>query len=133
MTLHPQRQRFDAHQRVMRPLRVHRHAQITQTHGDRVEGKGHGPQSRVKVQSVISRLWRCQRRKLARGRPVKLAAVHNHTAGDRAIACQVFGGRMHHQCRAVFDGAAQVGRGGGVINDQWQAVLVGHAGDGIKV
>ena len=129
VTLHPQRQGLDPHQRVMRRLRVQRHAEVTQTNGDAVEGEGQRSKGLMELQAVIGGLRRGQGRELVAGRPVKLARVDNHAAGDRTVAGQVFGHRMHHQCRAMFDRAAEVRRGRGVINDQRQANLVGNGRD----
>ena len=55
VTLHPQAQRLDPHQRVMRALRVHRHAQIAQADSDGVERERHPAQGPVEVQPVIGR------------------------------------------------------------------------------
>ena len=40
---------------------------------------------------------------------------------------------MHYQRRAVLDGAAQVGRGRGVVDDQRQPGLFGHGGHGVEI
>ena len=40
---------------------------------------------------------------------------------------------MDDDGRAVFDGAAEVGAGGGVVDDQRDARPIGNAGDGVDV
>ena len=131
--LHPQRQRLDPHQRVMRPLRVHRHPQIAQPDRDGMEGKGHAAQSCMEIQPVIGGFGCGQAGELARGRPVEFARIHHDAAGYRAVAGQVFRRRMHHQCRAMLDGAAQIRGGRGVVDDQRQAHPVGQCGNGIQI
>ena len=110
----------------MRPLRVHRHSQIAQAHGDAMERERHRAKDFMKLQPVIGGFSSGQGRELVGRRPVKFAAVHDAAAGDGAIAGQVFGGRMHHQRRPMFNRAAQIGRGGCVIDDQRNASGIGH-------
>ncbi|MPL71114.1 hypothetical protein SDC9_16885 [bioreactor metagenome] len=130
---HAQAERLDPHQRVMRRLRVHRHAEVAQPDRDRVEGIGHRPERLVERQPVIGRLGGAERGELVRGRPVELAGIDDRAAHHRAVAGEVFRRRMHHQRRAMLDRAAQIGRGEGVVDDQRQAEPVGHLRHRIEI
>ena len=50
-----------------------------------------------------------------------------------AVAAEVLGQRMHDDVGAVLEGAAQVGRGHGVVDDDRHAVLVGDFGELLEV
>ena len=56
--------------------------------------------------------------------PVELAAVHDDAAQRGAVAADELGGGMDDDICAVLDGADQVRRAEGVVNDQRNAVLV---------
>jgi len=65
--------------------------------------------------------------------PGELAAVDNDAAEAVAVAAEVFGQRMDDDVGAVLEGAAQVGRGHGVVDDDRHAVLVGNFGQLFEV
>ena len=88
--LHPHGERLDAHQRIMRRLRVERHTEVAQADGNAVEGERGGAECLVEIQAVIGRFRLRQGRELVRRRPVELAGIDNCAAGDRAIAGHVF-------------------------------------------
>ena len=67
------------------------------------------------------------------GGPIEFAGIHDAAAGDSAVAGQVFGCRMDHQRRAVFNRAAQVRRGRRVVDDQRNAGVVRDCRNRIKV
>ena len=71
MPLHPQAQRLDPEKRVVRGLRVHRHAEIAQADGDGMEGEGQRTEGFVEFQPVIGGFGFGKRGELARGRPVE--------------------------------------------------------------
>ena len=133
MALHAQAEGFDPHQRVMGRLRVHGHAQIAQADGDAVEGEGEGPERLVEFEAVIGGLRGRERGELVGGRPVELARIDDGAACDGAVAGQVFRGRMHHQRGPVFDGAAEVGGGRGVVHDQRQASGIRDRADRVQI
>ena len=130
---HAQRQRLDAHQRVMRRLRVQRHAEVAQPHGDAVEGEGERAEGLVELEPVIGGFGRAERGELVRGRPVEAARIDHHAARHRAVAGEVLGQRMDDQRRAVLDRAAEVWRGRGIVDDQRQARVVGDPRDHVEV
>ena len=82
---------------------------------------------------MIGRFRRAERWEFVGCGPIEIARVHNDTTRDCAIACQVLCHGVHHQCRAVFDWAAEVGRGRGVVDDQGQARIVGDLRDRIEI
>ena len=131
--LHPQGERFDSKKRVVRALGIHRHSQIAKADCDSVERECQRAESLVELQSVVGGFRLGHRRKLVRRGPVESAGIDNRAAGDRSVPCHVFRQGMDHQGRAMLDGAAQVGRRRGVVDDQWNAVLVRYCGKRIKV
>lgn len=65
--------------------------------------------------------------------PGELAGVDDGAADGGAVAAQVLGQRVHDDVGAVLEGAAEIGRGNGVVDDQGDAVVVGDLGDGLDV
>ena len=63
-------------------------------------------------------------RELARCRPVKLAAVHDHAAALYGMAVHVLGSRVDDNIRAPFDWPAQHRRCERVVHDERHVVLV---------
>jgi len=61
--------------------------------------------------------------------PVELAAVDNDSADGGSVAADKLGCGVDDDVGAVLDGADQHGGGGGVIDDQREAVLVGDGGE----
>ena len=60
--------------------------------------------------------------------PVKMSTVHNDAAHLERMTVHVLGGGVDHNVRTVFDGAAQVRRGEGVVHNQRQVIPVGKCG-----
>ena len=58
--------------------------------------------------------------------PRELAAVDDDTAECRAVPTHEFRQRVHHDVGPMFDGPHQDRGGNGVIDDQRNAMLVGH-------
>ncbi len=75
----------------------------------------------------------CDARVLAAGLPVELARFHDDAAQGGAVAAQELRCRVHHDVRAVLDGADQVRRTEGVVNDQRQTVLVSDIRNGVDI
>ena len=65
--------------------------------------------------------------------PGELAAIDDDAADGGAVAAHELGGRVHDDVRAVLDGAAQVGRGHGVVDDQGHAGLVRDLGHRLDI
>ena len=85
-------------------------------------------------QSVVALIGGCQTGEtLCMGRPVKIAAVHNHTAHTNAMAVHVLGGGMGYNVRTEFKGTAVDGGGKGVVDNQGHTVGMGNAGKLLNV
>ena len=66
-------------------------------------------------------------------RPVKAAAVHNDAAHLNGMPVHIFGCGVHHDVRAEVEGAAEYGRGKGIVDDQRQAVAVRQGGHALDI
>ena len=82
---------------------------------------------------MIGGIGLAESRKLAAGFPVETAGIYDYAAHDRTVAADKLGGGMHHDIRAVFDGAQQPGRGKGVVHDERYAVAVRNGRDRLKI
>ena len=65
--------------------------------------------------------------------PRELAAVNDGASHGCAMAAHVFGQGVHHDICTMLDRAQQIGAWDRVINDQWDAVVMGHFGKGRNV
>ena len=63
-------------------------------------------------------------RELSTRSPVKLAGIDNHTAERRAVAADELRRRVDNDVRAVLDGADEIGRAKGIIDDDGKRMLV---------
>ena len=127
--LHPQPQRLGAEQRLGALCGAMVMPRSRSPMAMRMEGVGHRPEGLVELQPVVGRLRLGQARELARGRPVELAGVDHAPARHGAVAGQVLGGRVHDECRAHLDRAAELGRGRGVVDDQRHPEPLRHLGE----
>jgi len=59
------------------------------------------------------------------GGPVEIAGVDDDAADRGAVTTDVLRGGMHGHIDAVLEDLAQVRRGRGVVDDEWQALSVG--------
>ena len=117
----------------MRPLWVHCHAQIAQTDGNGMEGKGQWAKCFMETQPVIGGLWVSQGWITARCAPIKFTAVHNTAACDSAITSHVFRCGMHNQCGTVFNGAAKIRGGRCIIHDQRHTRIICNGGNSVQI
>ena len=131
--LHPQGKRFDSKERVVRALGIHRHPQIAETDCDSVERECQRSESLVELQSVVGGFRLGHGRKLVRSRPVECAGINNCAAGNRSVPCQEFRQGVDDQCRSMLNGAAEIRRSRGVVDNQRNAVLLRDRGKRIKV
>ena len=65
--------------------------------------------------------------------PGEGAAVDDDAAEAGAVAADELRGRVDHDVGAVLDGAYQVGRAERVVDDEGDAMAMGHLGDGLNV
>ena len=63
-------------------------------------------------------------RELSARSPVKLAGIDDHAAKRRAVAADELRRRVDDNVRAVFDGADEIGRAKGIIDDDGKRMLV---------
>ena len=68
-----------------------------------------------------------------RRRPVERAAVHDDAAERRTVPADELGRAVHDDIRAVLDGADQIRRTEGVVDDERNAVRVGDGGERVDV
>ena len=66
-------------------------------------------------------------------RPGELASVHDRTGDDRSVATKELRRRVHHDVGAVLERTNQVGARDCVVDDEGNAVLVGHSRDAFDV
>ena len=74
--------------------------------------------------AVIAGVRVRDQRELSARSPVKLAGVDDHAAERRAVAADELRRRVNDNVRAVFDGADEIGRAEGVVNDDGKRMLV---------
>ena len=62
--------------------------------------------------------------------PWKLAAIDDGAADAVAMAGQILGERVHHDVGTMIDGAHQIRRGHGVVDNQWNTMRMSDLGQG---
>ena len=67
-----------------------------------------------------------------RGRPVELAAVHDHSPDRGSVAADPLGGRVDDDVGAPIDRPGE-DRGEGVVDDDGDLVFVGDGGDALEI
>ena len=129
--VHAQRQGFDALQRQPGVERRNGRAHVAQRHNAGAANVGGGAQGLGVDHAVVAHVGFVQALEacLVFG-PGELAAVDDDAADAVAVAVHVLGERVHDDVGAVLDGAAQVGAGYGVVDDQRHAGGVRHLGQG---
>ena len=60
--------------------------------------------------------------------PGEFPGIHNYPGHGVAVPAHVFGQRVDHDIRTVFDGPPQIGRGHGIVDDQRHTGLMGRLG-----
>jgi len=118
---------------IMCRLWVHGHAQIAQADGDAKECERQIAERLMELKAVVGRLGLAQGWELVRCGPIEVTAVYNAATRDGAVASQVFGGGVYNERCAMLDRAAQVGRGGGVVDDQRDLRRVRDVGNGAHI
>ena len=103
------------------------------TQENRADVDGIGCSAGGHERNAVARVLFGKLRELATGRPVELATIYDDAAEGRSMAADKLGGRMHHHVGTVFDGANQVGRTEGVVDDQRDLVLVGDCCDSVDI
>ena len=133
----PQRQRFQAEQKLVRVERAERRADVAQQRHADFEDERHVAQAghvaqRVPInQAVIARIGFGEFRELAVV-PLEFAGIHDDAADAGAVAADVFRGRSDDDVRAVIKRPHQADADR-VVHDQRNAGLVRDFGDGLEV
>ena len=82
---------------------------------------------------MVARIGLGEHRELVVGREVERAAVDDDATDRGAVAADELGGRVHDDVGTPLEGPEQPRRGHGVVDDQGDAVLVGHPGHALEV
>src|SRR2546423_3089972 len=82
---------------------------------------------------MIGGTWFGQRRIFAALSPIELAAVDDQSGNRIAMATEKLRSRMYDDVGTPLDRPNEVGRGEGVIDDEWNACFSRHSGHGLDV
>ena len=127
---HAQRQRLDAGDDEEGVEGRHGGAQIAQAQHAAGDGEGEVAEGLGQLHAVVAGVGVDQRLEAVLGaEPVEGAAVDDHAADGVAVPAHELGERVHDDVGAVVLGAAQVGRGQRVVDDQRHAGLLGDGGN----
>ncbi len=129
MPVHPHAQGFQPLQEEERIERAERRSQIAQPFHPRLHDERKVAEGLVEADAVVALAWL---QHLGEGAlvPRKAARIHDHPADAGAVAADPLGGRLHHDVRAMFDRAAEVGRRKGVVDHERHIRLMGDCGHG---
>ena len=133
MALHPERQGLDPGEDEEGVERTERRAEIAQGYRARGHAEGHGAEGLVEGEAVIGRGRLAEGRELVVLEPVEAAGLDQRAAHRVAMAAEELGQRVDHEVGAPLEGAAQIRRRHGVVDDQRYAGIVGDGGDGLDV
>ena len=124
MTLDTQGQRLKPVDEVERTLRCDCRARVAQDESADIDNECDGVERIDEAHAVIARVRVGEVREASRCLPVKLSAVDDHAAEARAVSAEELRRGVHNDVRAVLDGAQEVGRGKGVVDDDRHALRV---------
>ena len=132
MAVHAHAQGLDALHKQERIEGAEAGADVAQAFDAGADDEGDGSEDFAEIHAVIGAGGLVDLREGALF-PIELAAVDDHAADGVAVSAHEFGERVHHDVGAVIDGAAQIGRGEGVVDHQGDVVFVGDLGDGFDI
>src|SRR5207244_3244970 len=132
MALHTQRQRLHALQKQERVKGAETGAEVAHHFHTRFHDKGKIAKRFPVAYAVIP--WR-RLDHFWEGAivPRKRPAIDDDAADTGAMSANEFGGGMHDNVCPMLKGPAQVGRGKGVINNEWELMLVRNVGNSLDV
>src|SRR5215212_3392985 len=125
VALHPQGQRLEALQEEKAVERAQSRTPVPEHLDARLQYKRKLAERGVDLQPVVGGVWFGEPRELAVV-PGEGAAIHYDTADRRAVPADELGGRVDDDVGAVLQGVDQVGRWQGVVDNEWDASVVGH-------
>ena len=126
-------QRLRALQEQKRCERRDGRALVTQQNRARIGHKGRRACRIDERHAMIAGVRVRDQRELSARSPVKLAGVDDHAAKCRAMAADELRRRVDNDVRAVLDGADEIGRAEGVVNDDGKRMLVRNFCDRVDV
>ena len=107
---------------------------IAQRHDAAAPDIGGRPQRLGVDDAVVGRIGLVEQREARLvGDPVELARIDDDAADGVAVPADIFGERVHDDVGAEVEGAAQIRRRHGVVDDQRHAVPVGDLGQPLDV
>ena len=131
---------LDAQGECLKPLqeeecveRSDRRARVAQEEGTDVGDEGDGAECLDEVHAVIAFVRLREVREASRCLPVEGAALDDDAAEAGAVPADEFRRGVHDDVRAVLDGAQEVRRREGVVDDDGDALRVCCLGDGLDV
>ena len=124
MTLDTQGQRLKPVDEVERALWCDCRARVAQDECADIDNECDRTERIDEAHAVIARVRVGEVREASRCLPVELSAVYDHAAEARAVSAEELRRRVHNDVRAVLDGAQEVGRGKGVVDDDGYALRV---------
>ena len=130
---HAQRQGFDALQDEPGGVRAHAGAEVAQAFAAGAQQEGAHRAFFAEDHVVKAGVGLGELGKLARGIPIKRAAIDHQPADHGAVARQKFGGRVIDQVGAQLERFDQPGRGQGRVHQQRHPGRMGDGGHGLDV
>ena len=131
---------LDAQGECLQPLqeeecveRSDRRARVAQEEGTDVGDEGDGAECLDEVHAVIAFVRLREVREASRCLPVECTALDDDAAEAGAVPADEFRRGVHDDVRAVLDGAQEVRRREGVVDDDGDALCVCRLGDGLDV
>ena len=115
MLFHAEFQSLDPLQEQERVERTHARTKIAQALDARLDDESQPAEDLRELHAVVARTGFGELREFLA--PRKLSAIDDDAADGRAVTAQKLGGGVDHDIRAVLHGAAEIGRGHGVIDN----------------
>lgn len=133
MTVNAQRQSLGALEQDPGVERADAGALVTQQDSADIGCEGGGTGSLGKRDAMVGGVGLGDLRILAARLPVKVAAIDNHAAQRGAVAANELSCGVDDDVGAVLQRAEQIRGAEGVIDDDWQTMLLGDHGDSVDV
>ena len=133
VALHAQGEGLEALQQQKGIERCQRRARITQQQRAQIGDVARRADVLGEAHAMVARVRLDEPGELAALHPVELTAIDDDAAERRTVTADELRGRMHDDIRPVLDGAQQIWRGEGVVDDQRDVVLMRDCGHGVDV
>ena len=133
VALHPEVEGFDALEEEEGVEGGHGATCVAETLDAGFQDEGEGAEGVGIGEAVIGGVSVGEVGEASGGFPVEVAGVDDDSADRGSMAADVFCGGLDDDVGTVLDGADEGGGGAGVVDDEWEAVLVGDVGEGANV